>query len=75
MLAPAAGALAMPTLPLLGNSTIVFGADVTHPAPGSSKPSIAALVCTRDGRYVRTLTDLAQQDSRVEMIADLKVLK
>ena len=74
-LAAAQGPQSLPTLPLLGTNTIVFGADVTHPAPGSSKPSISALVCTRDASYVRMLTEMFVQDSRVEIIADLKNAK
>ena len=33
---------------IVSQSTMVFGADVTHPAPGSLSPSIAAVVGTMD---------------------------
>ncbi|EST09042.1 protein of unknown function DUF1785 [Kalmanozyma brasiliensis GHG001] len=36
-------------LPRFGNQTMLIGADVTHPGPGSDRPSIAGSVATVDG--------------------------
>jgi hypothetical protein len=52
---------------------IVFGADVTHPGVGESgKPSIAALVANIDAKIGKYSSIISLQDSRMELIADLK---
>ncbi|KAJ3073654.1 argonaute 1 [Podochytrium sp. JEL0797] len=52
--------------------TIVFGADVTHPAPGSaSTQSIAALVGSMDAQCSRYAASIRVQKGRQEMIQDL----
>jgi len=52
--------------------TIIFGADVTHPAPGSaSNQSIAALVGSMDAQCSRYSASIRVQTGRMEMIQDL----
>ncbi|TVU45670.1 hypothetical protein EJB05_05163, partial [Eragrostis curvula] len=53
--------------------TIIFGADVTHPAPGEdASPSIAAVVASMDWPEVSTYRCLvSSQGHRQEIIADL----
>ncbi|KAI8619684.1 Piwi domain-containing protein [Chytriomyces sp. MP71] len=52
--------------------TIIFGADVTHPAPGSaSTQSIAALVGSMDAQCSRYAAAIRVQKGRQEMIQDL----
>ncbi|CAI8054156.1 Protein argonaute-2 (Fragment) [Geodia barretti] len=51
-----------------------MGADVTHPAPGSSKPSIAALVASMDVHATLYRADTRIQKSRQEIITDMKVM-
>lgn len=50
---------------------IIFGADVTHAGPGSSLPSIAALVGSMDAHAYRYATSIRAQVSRAEIIEDL----
>lgn len=53
--------------------TIVFGADVTHPGIGDlGKPSIAALVASMDDKISKYTSLISVQESRMELIADLK---
>ena len=53
--------------------TIVFGADVTHPGIGElGKPSIAALVSNVDAKMAKYTSVVSVQESRMELIADLK---
>ncbi|KAJ3794428.1 argonaute-like protein [Lentinula aff. detonsa] len=54
------------------NLTIVMGADVMHPAPGSDAPSYSALVGSVDSRCVKYIPRTAVQTSRQEIIADLE---
>ena len=54
--------------------TMLFGADVTHPAPGSSANSIAAVVGSLDAVSGRYACRLSIQNSRQEIISDLDVL-
>jgi eukaryotic translation initiation factor 2C len=52
--------------------TIIFGADVTHPAPGSaSNQSIAALVGSMDAQCSRYAAAIRVQKGRQEVIQDL----
>ncbi|RUS34172.1 Piwi domain-containing protein [Jimgerdemannia flammicorona] len=52
--------------------TILFGADVTHPAPGAvNKPSIAAVCGSMDSRASRYSASIRVQEGRVEIISDL----
>jgi eukaryotic translation initiation factor 2C len=51
---------------------IVLGADVTHPAPGMyGRPSVAALVGSRDLLGIQFTGSLRNQPSRQEIITDL----
>ncbi|KAM6492052.1 Piwi domain containing protein [Amanita muscaria] len=51
--------------------TMVLGADVSHPGPGSTYPSVAALVCSVDEGFTRYIASTTVQPPRVEMIEDL----
>ncbi|KAF8974495.1 argonaute-like protein [Flammula alnicola] len=52
--------------------TVVMGADVIHPAPGSDgRPSFTALVGNVDSDTAKYVADSRVQTSRQEMIADL----
>ncbi|KIK63449.1 hypothetical protein GYMLUDRAFT_163093 [Collybiopsis luxurians FD-317 M1] len=53
------------------NPTIVFGADVMHPAPGSDAPSFSAVVGSIDSRAVKYVPRIRVQRSRLEIIANL----
>ncbi|KAH7882934.1 ribonuclease H-like domain-containing protein [Phlebopus sp. FC_14] len=54
--------------------TMVVGMDVTHPSPGSARgtPSIAAVVASVDNSYAQYPASLAIQETKMEMITDLK---
>ncbi|KAI8917692.1 Piwi domain-containing protein [Powellomyces hirtus] len=53
--------------------TIIFGADVTHPAPGDhNKPSIAAIVASVDAQCSRYAAAIRIQKGRQELIRDLQ---
>ncbi|KAK0217148.1 argonaute-like protein [Armillaria fumosa] len=54
--------------------TIVMGADVMHPAPGSQTPSYAAVVANIDSHGARYITKTAIQLGRLEMIKDLRTM-
>ncbi|KAF8078121.1 Piwi domain-containing protein [Lyophyllum atratum] len=51
--------------------TMVIGADVSHPAPGSVLPSVAALVASMDSTLSRYAASIRVQASRTEIIEDL----
>jgi eukaryotic translation initiation factor 2C len=53
--------------------TVIFGADVGHPPPGAvvGCPSVAAVVCSRDDKYINYLGSVRLQRSRQEFIANL----
>ncbi|KAF9209936.1 eukaryotic translation initiation factor 2C, 2, partial [Haplosporangium sp. Z 27] len=52
--------------------TILFGADVSHPAPNDDrKPSIASLVGSMDAKAARYAATVRVQNARTENIADL----
>ncbi|THU97363.1 argonaute-like protein [Dendrothele bispora CBS 962.96] len=53
------------------NPTIVMGADVMHPAPGSSSPSFTAVVGNVDTNVSKYIATSNVQESRVEIIQDL----
>ncbi|XP_038990444.1 protein argonaute MEL1-like [Phoenix dactylifera] len=56
--------------------TIIYGADVTHPAPGEDSPSIAAVVASMDWPEVTKYRGLVSaQEHRKEMIQDLYTVK
>ncbi|KAJ3183568.1 hypothetical protein HDU85_001997 [Gaertneriomyces sp. JEL0708] len=53
--------------------TIIFGADVTHPAPGDlHKPSIAAVVASMDAQCSRYAAAIRVQKGRQEIIKELQ---
>lgn len=54
--------------------TMVFGADLTHAAPGSNTPSIAALVGSLDKTVAKYGTSVRVQHSRIEVIGDLNAM-
>ncbi|KAL0575953.1 hypothetical protein V5O48_006023 [Marasmius crinis-equi] len=55
------------------NPTIVMGADVIHPAPGSEgRPSFTALVSNVDSDTAKYIANSQVQTSRQEMIDDLQ---
>ncbi|KAH7887674.1 argonaute-like protein [Phlebopus sp. FC_14] len=55
------------------NPTIVMGADVIHPAPGATgRPSFTAVVGNVDSDTAKYVATCRVQDSRVEIIQDLK---
>ncbi|KAJ2912725.1 hypothetical protein MD484_g7689, partial [Candolleomyces efflorescens] len=55
--------------------TIVMGADIQHPAPGSvGRPSFAALVSSVDLNCTKYIANSNVQQGRVEFIPDLKVM-
>jgi len=55
--------------------TLVMGADVIHPSPGSiGRPSFTALVGNIDSDTARYVADSRVQTSRQEMIQDLEVM-
>ncbi|KAG1056148.1 hypothetical protein G6F46_003280 [Rhizopus delemar] len=62
-----------PQIPFIAQRpTIVFGADVTHPAPGDmNRPSVAALCASMDARASRYASAIRVQANRTEIIADL----
>ncbi|KAJ7659732.1 ribonuclease H-like domain-containing protein [Mycena polygramma] len=63
------------TIVLAGLATqpfMCFGADVSHPAPGSSRPSIASLVFSWDDAAARYIALSEVQHPRLEMIQGLE---
>lgn len=55
--------------------TIVMGADIQHPAPGSTgRPSFAALVSSVDLNCSKYIANSNVQEGRLEFIPDLKVM-
>lgn len=55
-------------------TTIVFGADVGHPGPGSLLPSIAGVVASCDPHGVKYGTAVRAQNGREEIIMDLEAM-
>ncbi|KAF8529210.1 argonaute-like protein [Hysterangium stoloniferum] len=65
----------VPVLTDPSNPTIVFGADVIHPSPGSDgRPSFTALVGNVDSENSKFVAKCCMQESRVEMIQDLRTM-
>ncbi|THV07876.1 Piwi-domain-containing protein [Dendrothele bispora CBS 962.96] len=54
--------------------TMIVGADVSHPSPGSRTPSIASLVASFDPQASRYAAFIKPQHSRMEIITDLREL-
>ncbi|KAK0445339.1 argonaute-like protein [Desarmillaria tabescens] len=54
--------------------TIIMGADVMHPAPGSQSPSYAAVVANIDSDGARYISKTKLQLGRQEMIEDLQTM-
>ncbi|TPX32741.1 hypothetical protein SmJEL517_g04217 [Synchytrium microbalum] len=52
--------------------TMFMGADVTHPKPGSTVPSIAAVVGSMDNRFCVYNSAISSQTTRVEVIGAMK---
>lgn len=48
-------------LPKFGSRTMLIGADVTHPSPGTDKPSIAGSVATIDGAARKYSSEIRTQ--------------
>lgn len=60
-------------LTFMDKPTIVFGADVTHPGPGSTtRRSIASVVASLDPTLTQYATLVKVQESRQEVIVDLQ---
>lgn len=59
---------------LLSRPSIIIGADVTHPNPGSKVPSIAAVVASMDSMGYRYATTVRAQKSRTEIIEDFSAM-
>ncbi|KAF9117006.1 hypothetical protein BGX27_007060 [Mortierella sp. AM989] len=70
------GTLASNSMPFMDRkSTLIIGADVSHPAPGEdSKPSIASVVASIDDMAARFIGRLIVQDPCMEVIHDLQPL-
>ncbi|KAJ7168177.1 Piwi domain-containing protein [Mycena crocata] len=54
--------------------TMILGADVSHPSPGSTLPSVAALVSSHDPYACKYTASVRLQTSRVEIIQDLEAM-
>ena len=54
--------------------TLIYGADVSHAAPGSTQNSIAAVVGNVDDHCATYVARLSTQASRVEVIEDLQTM-
>ena len=54
--------------------TLIYGADVSHAAPGSTLNSVAAVVGNTDDHCARYVARLSSQASRVEVIEDLELM-
>ncbi|KAJ7582604.1 ribonuclease H-like domain-containing protein [Mycena floridula] len=52
--------------------TMVIGADISHPAPNSSLPSVASVVASYDPHACQYVTRTALQPARLEVIENLK---
>ncbi|TRM62693.1 Piwi domain-containing protein [Schizophyllum amplum] len=62
-----------PTMDILKKAPyMVVGADVSHPAPGQSRPSMTSLVYSHDSEATRFCAINDIQDSRTEAIANMR---
>ncbi|TPX41949.1 hypothetical protein SeMB42_g02840 [Synchytrium endobioticum] len=52
--------------------TMMIGADVYHPPPGSSALSIAAVVASMDKQFTRYIAATRSQQNRMETIKDIR---
>lgn len=52
--------------------TMILGADVSHPGPGSRMPSVSALVASVDEYFLKYVASTRIQESRTEMIRNIK---
>ncbi|KAF9980022.1 Protein argonaute 10 [Mortierella antarctica] len=59
---------------LTDKPTMILGADVTHPAPGESRPSVVAVVGSMDSQAFKYAGRIKVQDSGVEVIDGLNGL-
>ena len=51
---------------------MVIGADVSHPRPGTHRPSVASLVASVDANACRYVVDVSSQTARSEPIQQLR---
>ncbi|KIJ37387.1 hypothetical protein M422DRAFT_231745 [Sphaerobolus stellatus SS14] len=51
--------------------TMIIGADVSHPSPGSDRPSVAGLVSSVDENFAMYEASTGIQESRLEFIEDI----
>ncbi|KAF9931666.1 hypothetical protein FBU30_009727 [Linnemannia zychae] len=66
-------ALGANMVPFLDKPTIIFGADVNHPAQGDTqRPSIAAVVASIDRKCAKYATSIRSQEARLETIHELE---
>lgn len=61
----------MVNVPFLRERHIVLGADVTHPASGGSRPSVAALVGTRDANGSQFSSSIRNMPPRQELMTEM----
>lgn len=65
--------IALPSKPPIMKQTIMYlGADVTHPPPGSSKPSVAGITASFDAEAFQYNICWRLQDPTQEMIQDME---
>lgn len=57
---------------ILDKPCMLLGIDVSHPEPGSDKPSMAAIVGSVDGRLNQYCAYMSAQASRKEMVSALE---
>ncbi|KAG0321603.1 Protein argonaute 10 [Linnemannia gamsii] len=67
--------LSKSSIPFLSQApTMIIGADVTHPAPGESRPSVVAVVASMDQYAFKYAGRIKVQTSGVEVIDGLKFM-
>ncbi|KAG0647251.1 RNA interference pathway ago1 [Hyphodiscus hymeniophilus] len=60
--------------PFFPVKTMIIGADVSHPAPGSPQPSMAALTMSMDANACRYAAGVQTNGIRVEMLTEANIL-